>query len=355
MAVPLAGPVSAAGSGSGATDVPMVTLGDARVVEGDAGRRVAKVPITLSRPMDSAAYFTVRTVDGEKLATPGTDYKPVAKRVRIPAGATYKTVGIPIYGDTEVEDLELVQLEITRLDAPMVGFNKATGFVGIEDDDADGSPGAALSVSSVRMFEGNPILRDVPSQNKIQVTLSLSQAQATDVFVTWHTESVAATPGADFKPVVSKTTRIPAGKLQKTILVTVHGDQDVESDEDVNVIVDSVTGADVAVGLGRGLILVVDDDGDEDGDGLVDAAEGYHKTDPGSADTDGDSLTDLEELVLTGTNPNQADTDADGLEDLLEIKVHATDPNLADTDGDGWDDGTEVAVGADPLDPSDHP
>jgi hypothetical protein len=355
LVVPIAGPASAAGSDG--TDVPMVSLGDVRVVEGDAGRRVAKVPITLSRPMDSTAFFTVETVDldNEKLASPGVDYKPVVKRVKVPAGTTYKTVGIPIYGDTDAENHEYVELKITPLDAPAVGFNKSSGVVIIEDDDTESVDGATVSVSSARLFEGNSLRSGLPSRNNVQLAFNLSEPQAGDVFVTWHTEATLGTAGEDYKAVASRTTRIPAGKVQKVIFVTVYGDYVVEPDEDTNVIIDSVSGADVTVGVGRGLVLILDDDGDEDGDGLVDNAEGFYKTDPTNPDTDGDGIPDLHEVVLTLTNPNQPDTDADGLDDLAELKIYSTDPLAADTDGDGYSDGAEVVAGTSPLDPADHP
>ena len=47
------------------------------------------------------------------------------------------------------------------------------------------------------------------------------------------------------------------------------------------------------------------------------------------------------------------DTDGDGLTDGEEVLVHLTDPLLADTDGGGIPDGQEVLDGTDPLDPAD--
>jgi len=44
------------------------------------------------------------------------------------------------------------------------------------------------------------------------------------------------------------------------------------------------------------------------------------------------------------------DTDGDGLSDVDEINIYHTDPNNPDTDGDGFSDGVEVAHGSDPLD-----
>lgn len=64
-------------------------------------------------------------------------------------------------------------------------------------------------------------------------------------------------------------------------------------------------------------------------------------------DTDGDGLTDEEEVEL-GTNPNKIDTDEDGLFDREEVKVYGTDPLNPDTDGDGYSDGEEVDSGYNP-------
>jgi hypothetical protein len=67
-------------------------------------------------------------------------------------------------------------------------------------------------------------------------------------------------------------------------------------------------------------------------------------------DTDGDELSDEEELEL-GTDPNNYDTDGDGLSDGSEVRADGwgTNPLSADTDGDGYTDGDELFVyGTDP-------
>ncbi len=75
----------------------------------------------------------------------------------------------------------------------------------------------------------------------------------------------------------------------------------------------------------------------------------YLKTD----DTDGDGLTDEDEINIYLTDPDDPDTDGDGLSDGDEALVHATNPLDMDTDGDGVVDGEEIANGWDPLDPND--
>ncbi|MFA5021703.1 MAG: hypothetical protein WC508_01290 [Patescibacteria group bacterium] len=64
-------------------------------------------------------------------------------------------------------------------------------------------------------------------------------------------------------------------------------------------------------------------------------------------DSDQDGLIDTEERMY-GTDPNNPDTDGDGLTDRDEVKVFRTDPNNPDTDGDGYKDGDEVKNGYDP-------
>lgn len=99
---------------------------------------------------------------------------------------------------------------------------------------------------------------------------------------------------------------------------------------------------------------------DTDGDGLSDEEELRIGTDPYRADTDYDGIPDGIE-VATGTNPLDPDTDGDGLADGFEDKNRdgivdpgETDPRKWDTDGGGISDGDEVLGGlGDSLDPLD--
>ncbi len=107
---------------------------------------------------------------------------------------------------------------------------------------------------------------------------------------------------------------------------------------------------------------------DTDKDGIPDVKESDYGTNPFLEDSDGDGLTDLWEVCYDGdcttydpfdvvTNPTggdlnagSPDTDGDALTDDEEVNTHGTNPLLADTDGDGVDDGVEIATGSDPLD-----
>lgn len=84
---------------------------------------------------------------------------------------------------------------------------------------------------------------------------------------------------------------------------------------------------------------------DTDGDGLSDGDEVLkYKTDPLNKDTDGDGLSDGDEVLKYKTDPLKKDTDGDGLTDGDEVLIYKTDPLKWDTDGDGLSDGDEVLI-----------
>ncbi len=92
------------------------------------------------------------------------------------------------------------------------------------------------------------------------------------------------------------------------------------------------------------------DDDDSDGDGLTNGYEKSIGTSPESADTDGDRLTDYEEVTKYKTNPTVPDSDGDGLSDGDEVITYHTSPVAKDSDGDGLSDGEEVTtLRTDPL------
>jgi hypothetical protein len=101
---------------------------------------------------------------------------------------------------------------------------------------------------------------------------------------------------------------------------------------------------------------------DTDGDGLSDDQEIHrYGTDPLVADTAGDSLLDGFEVLQAGTDPRRTDSDGDGEVDALEDpdgdaldnaseQIYGTSPAAADTDGDSFSDSYEIVVmGTDPT------
>jgi len=81
---------------------------------------------------------------------------------------------------------------------------------------------------------------------------------------------------------------------------------------------------------------------DNDEDGLSNVGEFQAETNPNINDTDGDGLTDGDEVLTHGTSPILSDTDSDSLSDSDEINVHQSNPILVDSDNDGLPDGDEI-------------
>lgn len=67
-------------------------------------------------------------------------------------------------------------------------------------------------------------------------------------------------------------------------------------------------------------------------------------------DSDGDGISDQDEILVTGTDADQADSDGDGLVDGVEVanRMNPLDPDM---DKDGVNDGQEVDQGTDPFFP----
>lgn len=102
------------------------------------------------------------------------------------------------------------------------------------------------------------------------------------------------------------------------------------------------------------------------GSGRVDDIK-LHAQLPNNIDSDGDTLSDIEEINTYGTNPYSADSDYDGLDDNQELSYWGTNWNAdadsdgvinildADADADGFQDGVEISQGIDPGDSAEYP
>jgi len=96
--------------------------------------------------------------------------------------------------------------------------------------------------------------------------------------------------------------------------------------------------------------LVHDNGLDRDGDGITDLYEFWHQTDPRTADTDGDGLSDYEEIYLYGTDPlvkqdftvEEPDENEDGIPDYWEDSPYRW---FKDSNDDGFDDSYQLPEG----------
>ncbi|MFH2122382.1 MAG: hypothetical protein ABIJ50_02720 [Pseudomonadota bacterium] len=97
------------------------------------------------------------------------------------------------------------------------------------------------------------------------------------------------------------------------------------------------------------------------GSGRVDDIK-TRKDIPANQDSDGDGISDIDEITIYGINPYKADSDDDGIKDQEELNYWGANWNAdadgdgiinlldPDADNDGISDGTEVAQGTNPDD-----
>lgn len=236
-----------------------------------------------------------------------------------------RDIGRPIWGlegdgDADgVNDAYEAQVGLNRFDA---------------DTDDDGvSDGAELDE-----YHTDPLLRDTDGDGWTdkQETIGMDRADARQA-------------GADLAPRISGlssgTTAVDAhvsavpqpGLAAADVGITVGGLGAGVVADDVEVSVRAPE-----LDPGRGLDL--------DGDGLTGRIEAMHGTDPFKPDTDGDGLSDGDEVRLLKTDPLSRDTDGDGLDDREEV-LRGLDPRSVDAPADPpvADPPAADALDADPL------
>lgn len=187
-----------------------------------------------------------------------------------------------------------------------------------------------------------PVLTTIGNQNVTEdevLNLNLSASDADGDGITYSatglpafvtlTDNANGTASLSVSPLVGD-----AGSYPVTIMVTDDGLPNVSSEEQFTITIDA---------------LIVD----TDGDGLSDDDEvNVYFTNPNNPDSDGESLNDGVEVNTTLTDPNNPDSDSDGLNDGVEVNTTLTDPNNPDSDGDGLNDGDEInATLTDPNNP----
>ncbi len=123
---------------------PSLSVGDARVTEGNSGTTNATFTITLSAP--SSTDVTVRYASADGTATAGSDYTATSGTVTFAPGETTKTVTVAVRGDMVVESDETFALNLSGSVGALIGRTRATGTI-VNDDIAPSSGAITFAVS----------------------------------------------------------------------------------------------------------------------------------------------------------------------------------------------------------------
>ena len=157
---------------------------------------------------------------------------------------------------------------------------------------------------------------------------------------------LSAFPGGTMLQARVRTTDAAGGFFEQPFLIEVVNDSDGDGLDDTWELT-YFANLTIATGVGN-----------NDGDALNNLQEQAAGTNPTLTDTDGDNLTDSDEVNTHSTNPLILDTDGDGLNDDVELSSangFITDPTEEDSDSDGFNDALEISEGTDPTDVADFP
>ncbi|WP_397573018.1 lamin tail domain-containing protein [Silanimonas sp.] len=112
--------------------IPVLTIADAGIEEGDATGSTLRFTVTLSAPAPAGGVrFDIATADGSALA--GSDYAASATGLVIAAGERSATFDVALTGDTTPEPDETFVVRITNVTGADVGDSEATGTIRNDD------------------------------------------------------------------------------------------------------------------------------------------------------------------------------------------------------------------------------
>jgi len=223
-----------------------LSLGNASVLEGNAGTTLAGFTVTLSQT--SPNPISVEYTTSDWTAQAGSDYVGTTGVLSINPFETGATIFVEVIGDTDVEALESFTLTLFNpVNAVVhpVAWN-ATGSI-VNDD---GLP--AISIGDVSVFEGDAGDTTLATFSVVRVGEFLDQPSS--VLISTLNGTAA---GGDFQPFGGVVIFAPGEKVQ-TFSVVVNGDGTPENDEVFFVNLFSPDNATLADAQGTGSIF--DDD-----------------------------------------------------------------------------------------------
>jgi Calx-beta domain len=220
-----------------------LAIGDATLVEGDAGTQSAVLTVTLSGPVNPPVTVNYSTANGTALA--GSDYQVTSGTLTFRKGETSKSILVPVIGDLDTEPAETFAVNLKG--ARHATIADARGVVTIQDDDT------RLSIGDAAVTEGD--------DGTTAMTFTVALHPATDQIVTvdYATADGTALAGEDYGTAAGMLTFAP-GQTSQTFTVLVNGDPAAEFDEYFVVNLSNPTGG-AAVGPGSALGMIRNDDG----------------------------------------------------------------------------------------------
>lgn len=224
-----------------ATDepIPVLSVRDAEVLEGNSGTTDVVFTVTLSQPSTGQVGFEAQThgfAPGDFSATEGTDFAQVlVENLVVPVGATSAQFTVPAFGDTQPEENERFYVSLSHVSGALPGDDFAVAT--LIDDDGGPSDQPRLDVGNATVVEGNA------GQVLLRFPVRLTQAAPAPVTLDLRTVDNSAFAGSDYLAREVSGLRFEPGQVLRYFDVPVLGDTAIEPNETVVVVAENVAGA----------------------------------------------------------------------------------------------------------------
>ena len=226
-------------------DDTQIFIGDASIVEGDAGQNYLELEVTLSGPTDFEVRVAYETAEGTAIGG-GVDYYTANGELTFEPQQTSLWITVPIVGDTITEPAELFVVDLSNPVNAVLG-DDGQGLGTIEDN--DDPPLIYIYDATIGEMDAGSV--------QMTFNVELSNASASTVTVQYATGDGTAFDGEDYQQKSGMLTFDPE-TLTATITVTVLADDLVESNEVFWVSLSAPQGG--ALGRSQAAGTITDDD-----------------------------------------------------------------------------------------------
>lgn len=200
---------------------PTVSINDVSVTELNAGTTAATFDVTLNAA--SSKPITIAYATNNATAVFNSDYITNSGTVSFDPGQTAKTVTIDVVGDTLDEIDETYEVNLSTVANGNVTIGDGQGIGTIEDDDDP----PTITIDNTAVTEVNN-----GSSNTAAFTVTLSAPSGKMVSIDYaDTLTGTATSGTDYVTISNGQLIFSPGETEKTINVTVNGDNLYEGNE----------------------------------------------------------------------------------------------------------------------------
>jgi hypothetical protein len=223
--------------------LPLLSVNDVTVTEGDAGTTTATFNVTLSAASGKTVTVDWATADDSAIQ-PG-DFAAASGTLTFAAGDTSETIPVAVNGDVTAELDETFRVILSAPSNADLGDDEGVGTI-VDDEDLP-----VIDIDEPTVAEGQS------GTAPVRFSVTLSNPAAWPVTVDWSTAAGTAAGGTDYLDASGTVTFAPMN-TSETVEITVNGDGTYEGAETLALDLSNATGA--PIGDAQGIATITNDD-----------------------------------------------------------------------------------------------